>query len=96
MKLYRQVSTSERMPDKNGQYLTDIGNMQFDIRGNRFIYYCDITNKKLNRHANCWMEEIEIPNEEQVFELIKQDCKNEFDFYHAGVGASAVISLIKG
>lgn len=52
MKLYRQVSTSERMPEKDGYYMTDEGFLQYDNKKSKFIYYDNYAGK--NRECHSW------------------------------------------
>lgn len=91
MKLYRQVSTDERMPENDGWYFTDNAKVEFIKEKGYFTY------NGIKSHAWWWLEEIEIPTPDEINDESEnqgvEECSEWFVGFYSG--AEYILNKIK-
>jgi len=73
--IYKKVNTADRLPEEDGTYITDIGELPF--RNGEFLWgisdgrLCEMTTP-----PEYWMEPIDLPSEEEIQTAIEAaECK---------------------
>lgn len=75
-KIYRQVFTEETMPTTFGVYFTDDGELKFSE-----VQYSFFTFDNKLKKPKWWLEEIELPDDEKIVQLIDPLTPQSKGFY---------------
>ena len=73
---YRKVMCSDSEPTKNGSYKTEFGEQFFSTVSGWGLPYKGHWSYSTNTNPNWWLEEIELPSEEDIVKIAK-----EFEIY---------------
>ena len=97
---YRKVMCSDRPPEKNGSYDTSLGRQFFSsVSGWGLPYRGKWEYPKDNTNPEWWLEEIELPSEEEINELAndyEEQIGGESTYIGYMGGFNKAIELIKG
>ena len=96
--VYRPVLTNDRLPDKPGFYFTSDGLLYKNKDSKEWSYYdrIDLIFKKVEA-PEWWLEEIELPTEEEINKPANDEYVDSLRGYSAfKKGAEWVINKIKG
>lgn len=101
--LYRKVQTSERLPEKEGTFLTDCGELDYFPEHKSFLVDIrDMGNVDMN--PDWWLEPVDLPTDDEVRKHASEDSKEMWAQWHnviiegtiRTVGESAEIEFING
>ena len=95
MKLYREVKASERLPDENGDYFTNMGELMYDADRKEWFDLSDTFPVKW------WLEPIEIIEEEWGNNIMKEvSFKSDENWqaatYYINATITTILSKLKG
>lgn len=63
-RLFREAFCDNRIPTKSGNYITNIELYHYDVQYDEWTYPDDSLVRP-DENPDCWMEPIEVPNEEE-------------------------------
>jgi hypothetical protein len=74
--IFKKVMCSDSEPTKNGSYKTEFGEQFFSTVSGWGLPYKGHWSYSTNTNPNWWLEEIELPSEEDIVKIAK-----EFEIY---------------
>lgn len=81
-KIYRQVSTIEKMPTTFGVYFTDDGELKLmRDTSSFFMPFAFFTFDNKPKNPEWWLEEIELPDDEKIVQLLDPLTPQSKGFY---------------
>lgn len=87
--IYRKVMVADRLPIKRGTYLTNKGYKKFCKK--YLFYHEDIYSINSNIKIQWWLEEIELPTEDEL----SKESKDSYYPYSFEEGASYILNKLK-